>query len=72
MKAEEIRRRLGHPVIDSDGHVLEYMPAVLPFLREALGPRLFERWQSAKSPLARIMDADPARRTATRAPQSAW
>ncbi len=72
MKAREIRRRLGHPVIDSDGHVLEYMPAVLPFLRESLGARLFERWQSAKSPLARIMDADPARRTATRAPQSAW
>jgi predicted TIM-barrel fold metal-dependent hydrolase len=72
VKAHEIRRRLGHPVIDSDGHVLEYMPAVLPFLRESLGPRLFERWQSAKSPLARIMDADPGRRLATRAPQSAW
>jgi len=72
MKAHEIRRRLGHPVIDSDGHVLEYMPAVLPFLREALGTKLFERWQTKKTPLARIMDADPKRRLATRAPQSAW
>ncbi len=72
MKAHEIRRRIDHPVIDADGHVLEYLPAVTPFLREGLGPKLFERWQAKKSPLARIMDADPARRLATRAPQSAW
>ena len=72
MKAHEIRRRIEHPVIDADGHVLEYLPAVTPFLRDGLGPKLFERWQAKKSPLARIMDADPARRLATRAPQSAW
>ncbi len=72
MNARAIRSRLAHPVIDADGHVLEYMPAVLPFLREALGPRLFERWQSQRSPLARIMEADADRRRATRAPQSAW
>lgn len=72
MKAHEIRRRLGHPVIDADGHVLEYMPAVLPFLRETLGPLAFERWQKGRTPLARIMEADPERRLATRAPQSAW
>lgn len=72
MNAREIRNRLAHPVIDADGHVLEYMPAVLPFLREALGPRLFERWHSQRSPLARIMEADADRRLATRAPQSAW
>ena len=72
MKAHEIRRRIDHPVIDADGHVLEYLPAVTPFLREGLGPKLFERWQAKKSPLARIMDADPARRLVTRAPQSAW
>lgn len=72
MKAEAIRARLDHPVIDADGHVLEYMPAVEPFLREALGARLFERWRSSRTPLARIMEADPKRRLATRAPQSAW
>src|SRR5262247_4126675 len=72
MKAHEIRRRIGHPVIDADGHVLEYLPAVEPFLREVLGPRLFERWQSHRKPLERILEADPARRLATRAPQSAW
>ena len=28
--SSEIRAQLGHPVIDADGHVLEYLPAVEP------------------------------------------
>ena len=34
----QIRAQLPHPVIDADGHVLEFLPASLPHLREALGP----------------------------------
>ena len=37
--SQDIRARLEHPVIDADGHVLEYLPAVEPHLREALGQR---------------------------------
>src|SRR6185503_5654229 len=44
--SSEIRAQLGHPVIDADGHVLEYLPAVEPHLREALGPRAFERYRA--------------------------
>jgi len=67
-----VRSRLGHPVIDVDGHVLEFMPAVLPFLREALSPSLFARYVEGPSPLAKIMSANPATRLETRSPQSAW
>lgn len=70
--SSEIRAQLTHPVIDADGHVLEYLPAVQPHLREALGAAAFERYRSQSSPLARIMDADNDRRLATRTPQSAW
>ena len=70
--SSEIRAQLSHPVIDADGHVLEYLPAVEPYLREALGPKAFERYRSQSSPLARIMDADNDRRIVTRTPQSAW
>ncbi len=70
--SSEIRAALGHPVIDADGHVLEYLPAVEPHLREALGPAAFERYRTQSSPLHRIMDADNDRRMATRTPQSAW
>ena len=70
--AAAIRNRLDHPVIDVDGHVLEFMPAVLPYLREELGPTLFSRYVEGPSPLARIMAADPDTRLETRTPQSAW
>jgi predicted TIM-barrel fold metal-dependent hydrolase len=32
-----IRKRLGHPVIDGDGHLIEYMPLVRDFLVEEAG-----------------------------------
>ena len=35
--AAEIREQLDHPIIDCDGHIREFMPAVLPYLRESLG-----------------------------------
>jgi predicted TIM-barrel fold metal-dependent hydrolase len=70
--SNRVRSQLGHPVIDADGHVLEFMPAVLPHLREALGPALFARYVERPSPLTHIMTADPATRLETRAPQSAW
>ena len=70
--AREVRAKAGYPIIDSDGHVLEYLPAVEPFLREALGRSAYERYRGQASPLANIMNADPARRAATRTPQSAW
>ncbi len=37
LRAAEIRRRLDHPVIDSDGHDIEYLPLVREHLREVAG-----------------------------------
>jgi predicted TIM-barrel fold metal-dependent hydrolase len=72
-ESQQIRENLDHPVIDADGHVLEFMPAALPYLREALGPKLFEQYRSQTSPIGRIMGgASTAERQRTRAPQSAW
>ncbi len=70
--ARAVRLRAGHPIIDSDGHVLEYLPAVEPFLRDALGSVAYERYVASATPLANIMNADASRRVATRTPQSAW
>lgn len=69
----QIRAQLDHPVIDVDGHVLEFMPAALPYLREALGPAAFERYRAMRSPLSRAMSGPTAAsRLATRQPQTAW
>jgi predicted TIM-barrel fold metal-dependent hydrolase len=71
--SQQIHDQLDHPVIDADGHVLEFMPAALPYIREELGPKLFEQYRERISPIGRIMGgASPEERKQTRAPQSAW
>jgi len=36
-RATEIRAKLGHPVIDADGHLVEVVPVYLDFVREVGG-----------------------------------
>ncbi|MGO8916496.1 MAG: amidohydrolase family protein [Stellaceae bacterium] len=45
----EIRARLGHPVIDGDGHIIEYGPTYKEYLREVAGPRILERFERVMS-----------------------
>ncbi len=40
----EIRKRLSHPIIDGDGHVIEFVPAVLDYLKDVAGTRVVERY----------------------------
>jgi predicted TIM-barrel fold metal-dependent hydrolase len=72
--SERTRREVDHPVIDADGHVLEVMSAVEPYLREALGPKGFDRYREQSSPHRTIMvgGGDTQRSLRTRSPQSAW
>jgi predicted TIM-barrel fold metal-dependent hydrolase len=72
-KSQQVRAQVGHPIIDTDGHIQEFMPLVLPHLRESLGAELFERFQGSRSPLAAIMgEGGEEARMAARIPQSAW
>ena len=69
----ELRRRIGHPIVDADGHVLEMLPAVFPFLRESLGSRLFEDYLKQGPPVRRRVGArSEAELRADRSPQAAW
>ncbi len=70
--SRQVRDMLGHPVLDVDGHVIEFMPAVLPYLRESMGPKLFDKYINQPSPIAKILDADTETRAQQRSPQSAW
>ena len=38
MNTSEIRARIDHPIIDSDGHAIEYLPLVRDILLEQAGP----------------------------------
>src|SRR6185312_6684054 len=42
--SRKIRSGLDHPVVDGDGHLVEYMPAYLDFLKEVAGPAVAERF----------------------------
>ena len=43
-KSAEVRARLGHPVIDSDGHTIEFEPGFLDVLRSVGGPAVVDRY----------------------------
>lgn len=45
-KSAAIRARLKHPVIDSDGHTVEFEPAFLDYLRQVGGDKIVERYKS--------------------------
>jgi predicted TIM-barrel fold metal-dependent hydrolase len=45
--AAAIRARLDHPIIDADGHVVEFQPAFLDSLKQIGGARMVERFRSA-------------------------
>jgi predicted TIM-barrel fold metal-dependent hydrolase len=72
--SRDVRAALDHPVIDFDGHILEFLPAVQPYLRDALGPALLDRYQRMQTPGDRVLAgaSSAAARRRTRAPQSAW
>src|SRR3981189_3382320 len=46
-KTAEIRSRLGHPGIDSDGHTIEAIPVFLDYLKSVAGARTAENFRTA-------------------------
>jgi len=64
-----IRARLNHPVIDSDGHNMEFTPLLGDFVKEAAGPRLLERFRhSLPEDLAPIPLEERRKRAISRGP----
>jgi len=42
-----LRERLGHPVIDADGHMIEVLPVMFDFLKQVGGPDMADRaWKA--------------------------
>ena len=46
-RSAQVRAKVGHPIIDSDGHVVEFEPALLEYIRDAGGSAILERYQKA-------------------------
>ena len=44
-RSAEIRAQLDHPIIDSDGHTIEYEPALWPYVEKIAGRDALERYR---------------------------
>ena len=73
VESRVVRADLGYPVIDIDGHLIEHVPEVVPFVREQLSQPLFDRWTAGDfAHLFTVTGARNAERSRTRVPQAGW
>jgi len=74
-RSAEIRTRLGHPIIDSDGHTVEFLPAFLDVLKEVGGPKIADRYMGGNGFGVRSMQwyrATPQERLEIRITRPPW
>ena len=62
MNAEQIRSGLGHPVIDADGHQIEFLPLVRDLLVEDAGPEVATGFDLVLGAGGLVRDLTPAQR----------
>ncbi|MEL7155981.1 MAG: amidohydrolase family protein, partial [Actinomycetota bacterium] len=67
-----LRQQLGHPVIDADGHCLEYHPAIRAILAEVAGADVADRYQLAPTGHFNWYDQSPDTRRHRRTPRPPW
>ena len=71
--SEKIRARLDHPVIDADGHTIEFMPAVRDRLKDVAGGELVNKvFSHATGFPDGWYRASPEKRLATRRVRPPW
>ncbi|MFP8877373.1 MAG: hypothetical protein VCB99_10820, partial [Myxococcota bacterium] len=49
-RTRHVREQIDHPVIDSDGHTLEFLPAIRDVLREVAGEHLVPGFDAVMNP----------------------
>ncbi len=70
---QKIRASLNHPVIDSDGHWIEYHPMILDYLKKVGGTKAAEGLKSRDEVVAKILGlTNEQRRDEGRAQQAWW
>src|SRR5689334_5493416 len=69
-----IRARLSHPVIDADGHWIEFEPTFLDYLKQVGGSTMVERYRRDEysTGLRKWVQMTPDERRARRPLQPAW
>ena len=70
--AEAIRARLDHPIIDADGHIIEFVPLVRDFVAEAAGESVARRFDAVLGSAGVIRQLDAVTRRAEGIARTGW
>ena len=62
MNAPQVRARLSHPIIDADGHWLEYGPVMREEFRRIGGEAAVEAWEVASQRVPNALKMSVAER----------
>ena len=68
----QIHGRLSHPVIDSDGHWVEYFPVLLDYIRKVAGTKAVDGMKAGDEIVGRILTMSLEQRRHERRPQQSW
>jgi len=71
-KVDQLRAKLGHPIVDADAHQVEMVPLFFDFLREAGGAKMLERWRDHAVITRRAFGMTPEERSRARPGIPIW
>ena len=71
-KVDQLRAKLGHPIVDADAHQIEMVPVFLDFLREAGGAKMPQRWRDHVAMTRRAFRMTPEERSQARPGIPVW
>ena len=72
MDAAAIRARLDHPVIDADGHLIEFLPLVRDFLVDEAGESVARRFDAVVHSSANVRTLSPDQRRQLGISRTGW
>ncbi|HEY6421585.1 MAG TPA: amidohydrolase family protein [Candidatus Binataceae bacterium] len=72
LSSKEIRKRIGHPVIDADGHWLEFGPSISEYLKEVAGQQAVDSFRRRAGYVQKSLTMTPEERAQTRRAQEAF
>ena len=70
--SREIHDHLGHPVIDADGHYVEFGPDILDYLKKVAGQRVVDAFKAPHNWIGNSVRMTPAERRDRGIPQEAF
>jgi hypothetical protein len=72
LSSKEIRKQIGHPVIDADGHWLEFGPSISDYLKEVAGQKVVDSFRQRAHYVQKSLTMTPEERAQTRRAQEAF